>query len=1178
MKRYLRSMIAMITVFSLCSTMIMEYGVLDVKANTSSVTSETIYVDEDFSSSTNYADIIKTENGWTATGTKWGIKDQSLRTTGSVSATCNTQFSNGYIESDIAIETPSSSFATSADGTMVYPTSLVARCSTSGEQEIRARFRVTKVTEGNYSVILQTVYYNKTDFGNNAVTYNYEIPNFEFGNSYNVKLACVGNYVEVSLNGVVKEQLCFKKNSAMDNHVGSFGILGAGGKVAARFDNVKIAECSTYQIQIADENKANVAVESFKDPKVATVTERNAFRAGETVKLITTPPEAMEVDTMKYTSEATGEVHILKGADEQFSFVMPAANIKIQSSFHKIQEVIYVDEDFSSSTNYADIIKSENGWTSTGTKWGINGQTLRTTGSVTATCNTQFSNGYIESDIAIETPSTSFATSADGTVVYPASLVARCSATGEQEIRVRFRVTKVAEGNYSVVLQTVYYNKTDFGKNAVTYDYEIPTFEFNKNYHVKLACVGNYVEVSLNGVVKEQFCFKKNSAMDTHVGSFGLLGAGGKVAARFDNVKIVKCSTYQVQVVEENKEYITVESYKDPKVSTMTARNAYRAGETVGLVVKPPKYMDVDVMSYSSSETGNVAISKGTDGAYSFVMPAINVLLNTTFKEVDDEDIVEMVFVDEKFDTSTDASQVFVKSNGWAGYTGTKPTIQNGKLYSANAFSANASVDFVDGYIESNITLEKPSNALTNATEKKTVYTGNMSARKTDSKHEIRSRFAITYDPDAKEYAVDLHTIYYDLEDYGEKAQFRAYSVPNFEFGKTYKVRLTTIGNYVEVSLNDIVVQQFCFTEGNNMIDREGSFGIATTKDSAEISFDNVRIVKSKTYSASVNNDATAFICLDSYADPAKTVKGLHPRNRFALGEFVMVNLTFPDGYVLEENSLVYKTESNKVAITEKDSDTLYAFKMPASAVVVDGELTQATTSTERIWFFDDFDEESLMTERGWNKNISIVNGQVYMDYNDIQDVQLTGISSATSWKNYIVECDLTLNRDTFQTSGCVAICLMNNSNKEGYEFGITSSTGPDAGYFRLYDRAAKEFLATSEAGTAIAGQQYHLMAAVNEERIECYVDGNLIFSVANPKSNSCGTIGLRMHKAVGLVDNVTVRVNDLPSNGIMSSPQTGDYSRFGFSLCMLAASGWVLAVALRKRTNCELGISEENK
>lgn len=1180
MKRYIKSLIALITVFSLCSTMILEYGVFEVKANTSPTASETVYVEEDFSSSTKYDEMIKEENGWTATGTKWGIKNQKLRTTGSVSATCNTQFSNGYIESDIAIEQPSASFEQLDNGKQESPASLVARCSDSAEHEIRVRFRVKKEATGPHTVYLQTVYYNKTDFGKNAVTYDYAITNFEYNKEYAVRLACIGNYVEVSLEGVVIEQFCFKDNSAMASRHGSFGILGAGGKVPATFDNVKIAECSTYQIQIAEENQDHITVESFKDPKVDTVTKRNAFFAGETVKLITTPPEAMEVDMMLYTSNQTGEVRILKGSDKKYSFVMPTADIQIQSNFKTKTETVYVEEDFSSSTKYDEMIKEENGWTvvSGGAALRIKDEKLRAVGSATANCTTQFANGYIEADIAIESPTDIFEGKEDGTKVYPASLVARCSTTGEHEIRVRFRVTKEATGQYSVILQTVYFNKTDFGKNAVTYDYAIPNFEFDKDYKVRLTCIGNYIEVSLDDVVKEQFCFKENSAMDSRIGSFGILTAGNVIPATFDNVTIVERGTYQIQIENESKEYVEVESFKDPKVSTVTQRNAFHKDEKVDLIVTSPRLMEPDVISYNSASTGKTVISKSSNNKYSFVMPATDIKINATYKEIDDANITEMLYVDENFNASTEISKVFAKNQGWAGYTGTKPTIRDGKLYCSDAFSANAATDFIDGYIEADITIETPSKVLSDTTEKKTVYTGNMSARKTDSKHEIRSRFAITYYPETQSYSVDLHTIYYDLEDYGDKARFRSYSLSDFEFGKTYKVRLTTVGNYVEVSLNDIVVQQFCFAEGNAMIDRKGYFGISTTKDSAEVSFDNVRIVKNRTCSASVKQDVATFICLDSYADPSNDVKGVHQRNRFVPGEFVMVNLTFPDGYALEENSLIYKTDLGDVAITEKDSDTLYAFVMPVTDVVVLGKMVKASASTEKVWFYDSFDDESLMTERGWSKNIQIVNGQVYMDYTDISDVQLTGISSATSWKKYIVECDLTLNRDTFQTSGCVAICFMNNNNKEGYEFGITSSTGPDAAYFRLYDRTAKEFLATSEAGTAIAGQQYHLMAAVSEEKIECYVDGKLIFSVANPKSNPCGTIGLRMHKAVGLVDNVRVRENDLFSNGIMLSPQTGDYNAFGFSLCMLVASGWLLTVALRERGNSGLNIGEENQ
>ena len=830
-------------------------------------------------------------------------------------------------------------------------------------------------------------------------------------------------------------------------------------------------------------------------------------------------------------------------------------------------ETVHVNDDFSSS-------QLSEGWTVTKGKLNIQDGKLQSAASFTANTDEEFANGYVEADITIGEPLPALSDATSKKSVYTGYLVARDNEnTGDRhEIWSRFMITNTpdADGNpvYSAALTAVFYNKTNYGASAKSYtDYTIPNFQFGKSYKVRLTCVGNYVEISIDGVVAYQFCFAEGNVMDSKVGTFGI-EAGKDATVYYDNVKIAEYDSYQVHIAAENQETLSIEGFKDPKLTGITKRNAYYVGEKVKVTSSAPDFQVVDVMTYHSNATGSVAATAESDNVYYFNMPATDVTVSATFKDNPDQSLKEVALVDENFETSTDIAKVLSADNGWQSPSGTS-AIKNGKLYSSTAFSVNAAEQFVDGYIEADIIIETPSDKLLNATEETTVYTGNMSARNTGDTHEIRSRFGITYNPETKKYSGTLDLVCYDKTDYGTRARGSSYAIPNFAIGQTYHVKLTVIGNYVEISLDDNAVIQHCFAEGNAMIDRTGLFGISTTKNSAEVSYDNVRIAKNRTFSASVSQGSASFIYLDAFADPYKDVKGLNQRTEYVPGEFVLVNIEAPDNYKLDESTLVYTTDAGAIKITEKDSDTLYAFQMPADAVVVSGKLVDGNSLRNDIWFSDNFDEESLMKERGWNKNIEIVDGAMRIDSDVISNLQVTGIKSAVNWKNYVVEGDVTLDEETYKANGCVAITFRGNTNKEGYEFGVYSGTEPDAGYFRLYDRKTGTLLATTEIGTAVAGQTYHLLAAVSDGNIFCYADGKQIFTVQNNQTNAEGTIGIRVAKAVGMIDNLVVRELDpalLVGAQTGMSPQTGDAVKLLLPICMWVCSGGLLVTVYRRR------------
>lgn len=206
----------------------------------------------------------------------------------------------------------------------------------------------------------------------------------------------------------------------------------------------------------------------------------------------------------------------------------------------------------------------------------------------------------------------------------------------------------------------------------------------------------------------------------------------------------------------------------------------------------------------------------------------------------------------------------------------------------------------------------------------------------------------------------------------------------------------------------------------------------------------------------------------------------------------------------------------------------------------------------QQIWFTDTFESESVMTDRGWDKDGTIQDGELVLN-NKYPTAFLTQIPGSNAWTDYTAQAHVTVvDSDEISPVGnsVSALIVRSLSDATGYEFGVSIQVSNDKGGFRLYNRTTSELLASTTEVVAERGKTYQLTVVVEGNRIRCYVDGQMVFDVTDTKnSNPTGYVGLRTVGYSGAYDNIVVRkVTDADRKGIFSnatatSPVTGDYT-----------------------------------
>ena len=537
-------------------------------------------------------------------------------------------------------------------------------------------------------------------------------------------------------------------------------------------------------------------------------------------------------------------------------------------------------------------------------------------------------------------------------------------------------------------------------------------------------------------------------------------------------------------------------------------------------------------------------------------------------------DIVSVV--DGNFAETADGDKPIIRENGWR-QTVDSLTVQNGQLVLDHAANLYADPTFKDGYIAAELTVRQASAALETAPDGKTVYPVALTARNTGDTHEIRARLALTKQGGG--YTAQLQVIVYSAGDYGSIPQVTSYPVADFTVGKPYTVELRCVGNYFAVSLDGATLYEGACSPRHGLYDRIGSFGLFTLNDTAVVGVNRIHIVKYDAKALSVDSQCAAAVHRRAYND-LTTGSGLaFEREAYYAGEFAVVMLSPESGYSLASGSLCYKTATGSTVITAQESDTMYGFFMPAEDAVLYAEFVSGGSSTDGVWFFDGFDGEDTMTDRGWSADGNIRYGALVLS--PMQPyVYLTGVTGCAQWSDYVAQATCrVLDADASYTSSVhvASLAVRTTGAANGYEFGIQIPAGAQNGNFRLMDRKTGRMLASS-ATPAQRNQDYVLKVLVEGNRIRCYVDGTLCMDVTDGQnSNPMGTVGMRSF-GVGEYDDVTVRAitqadrmeagGNQNNGNTVPQPPMGDKTlrRLPIWLTVIVLSGCIASVCLRRK------------
>lgn len=495
-----------------------------------------------------------------------------------------------------------------------------------------------------------------------------------------------------------------------------------------------------------------------------------------------------------------------------------------------------------------------------------------------------------------------------------------------------------------------------------------------------------------------------------------------------------------------------------------------------------------------------------------------------------DEETPIITYVDDDFDSYTDGQSPISSKNGWNG-ANSDCYVKGGKLYLPEARSTNiyAKSLFTNGCVSADVIIEKPSDAFTADGTKYPVWlVGRYTNSTSTGSNELRIRVALT--KKGTDYTVKLETVVYsdtNVDATGaKKPVLESFPMPGFEFGKPINLKLSCIGNYLEIAVDGAVVYQRACDSADALYNHIGQFGISTLGNVATVALDNVSIKKYNIRNISVDSSCASNVELATYGNAITVGPKTVTRNAYYIGEHVVFNLNPASGYVVDPANLKYTTSDGDTPIVDHKDDVTYGFFMPDKDVTIFAAFKEGGSSEESdIFFEDNFDGEDFMTERGWSKDTSINMGRVYLPATS-DAVYLTGIAGCGSWTDYVFEADASVGDEdptVTNSNSAVAISAHTSGTSNGYEFGIFMPTKGSNGYFRLYDRGAGVTLATTASGTALRGQTYSMKMIIEGKRIYCLVDGELIFDVTADEKTE-GSVGLRSNTANAYFDNVVVR------------------------------------------------------
>ncbi len=202
--------------------------------------------------------------------------------------------------------------------------------------------------------------------------------------------------------------------------------------------------------------------------------------------------------------------------------------------------------------------------------------------------------------------------------------------------------------------------------------------------------------------------------------------------------------------------------------------------------------------------------------------------------------------------------------------------------------------------------------------------------------------------------------------------------------------------------------------------------------------------------------------------------------------------------------------------------DNITVRKILTSDIVEDKKIEKLKGD---VWFKDNFNDETSLTERGWDNDAAEFTGGAVTLVRTSNSMYISGVEGAEKWTDYTVSANVTIDRSqglfADQTMGATWISARSTKLKSsGYEFGIMSYQSGKTN-LRLYDRTDNEDIMVVDSYNVTEGT-HELKMIVQGNTIRCYFDGELVMT-ATDDTNKAGYAGLRASGYVASYDNFRV-------------------------------------------------------
>lgn len=177
------------------------------------------------------------------------------------------------------------------------------------------------------------------------------------------------------------------------------------------------------------------------------------------------------------------------------------------------------------------------------------------------------------------------------------------------------------------------------------------------------------------------------------------------------------------------------------------------------------------------------------------------------------------------------------------------------------------------------------------------------------------------------------------------------------------------------------------------------------------------------------------------------------------------------------------------------------------------------------IWFQDNFNGETSLSERGWNSDAAEFKNGTASLVRTTNAMYISGVEGSEKWTDYTVTATVEIDKSqgTFggQTMGASWIVARSTKTTgSGYEYGIMSYSSGKYN-LRLYDRTDKEDIMVVD-GYDVSDGAHELKMICQANVIRCYFDGELVMT-ATDDTNKAGYAGVRASGYITNYDNFTV-------------------------------------------------------